>query len=197
MSHNKYIGRGTKYVWMEMKDKRNRGVIVGNYYRPSGSDKRRLRRFVRMKTSKGWDSHSCCYVRAQWCSVTFLHSRCHPSPVWGITSGARSPEKSWDGTWKMLGGLWPDLPSRCSVSVFRVVVLPSAHPTTQVTCPNLTLQKQNQIHFLCNLFVYGVLPALGLVSTSPVCFGSRSWVPSKKQNWLRPVASGFVRQLRP
>lgn len=52
MSHNKYIGRGTKYVWIEMKDKRNRGVMVGNYYRPSGSDKRQLRRFVWTKMPK-------------------------------------------------------------------------------------------------------------------------------------------------
>lgn len=49
MSHNKYIGKGTKYVWMEVKDKRTRGVIVGNYYRPSGSDKRQLGRFVWLK----------------------------------------------------------------------------------------------------------------------------------------------------
>lgn len=40
MLYNKYIGGGIKYVWMEMKDKRNGGVMVGNYYRVCGLDKR-------------------------------------------------------------------------------------------------------------------------------------------------------------
>lgn len=133
------------------------------------------------------------YVRAEWCSVTFLHSRCHPSLVWGIAWGKKS-RKELESNLEDAGRVV----ARPSLSVFcvcaDVLALPSARPTTLVTCHNLTLQKQKQkqIHFLSNLSVYRVFPALGSVSTSTVCFGSCSWVPSKEQHWLMPVASGHL-----
>jgi hypothetical protein len=111
MSHNKYIGGGTKYVWMEMKDKRNGGVTVGNYYRACGSDKRQLQRFAWMEMSSLGRMLGQSGVRSHSYTVD-------ATPVWfGVSLGARNPEKSWKATWKMLGGLWPDLLSQCSVSV--------------------------------------------------------------------------------
>lgn len=49
---------------MEIKDKRNIGLIIGNYYRPSGSDKKAAQNVyadkdAQEKHSVVWDGSSC------------------------------------------------------------------------------------------------------------------------------------------
>lgn len=61
---------------MEIKDKRNIGLIIGNYYRPSGSDKRQLGMFMQIKmpkeTSMVWVGYASIVLQQRDVPVTFL-----------------------------------------------------------------------------------------------------------------------------
>lgn len=125
-----------KYVLMEMKDKRNRGIIVGNYYRPSGSDKRQLRKSVQMKMPKrspactGIAVLALCSSRLMLlsCSYTVDSTR----EVWASLLEPeiqKIAEKDPGWFWKGCGR-----PSFPVFSSEAVLALPSGHTTTLVTC---------------------------------------------------------------